>query len=162
MQAVFVNQSKIKINETAVQSLLGVICQKLLKQKTLKNRKNLRRTEISLVFLSALKMKKINNEFRQKNYPTDVLSFASVSPESLGELIFCSVVLKRQSLQHKHSFNHEFLYMLIHGILHLLGYDHEKSKKEALNMFRLQDRLFSQLTESKINLKLSHVNRSRS
>lgn len=161
MQVVIVNQSKVKINEAVAQSLVDLICKKLLKYKPLKNRKNLARTEISLVFLSALKMKKINNQFRLKNYVTDVLSFASSSSDSLGDLLFCPVVLKRQSLQHKHSFNHEMLYMLIHGILHLLGYEHEKSKKDALKMFVLQDRLFSQLTESKINLKLFHVNRSR-
>jgi probable rRNA maturation factor len=161
MEILLINQSKVKLNDSVIQALVDVICHKLIKTKSLKNVKKLQRNEISLVLLSVSKMKSLNYEFRQKNFATDVLSFAPASAESLGELIFCPVVLERQSKDHKHSFNHEFLYMLIHGILHLLGYDHEKSKKEALKMFTLQDRLFSQLTESKINLKLTHVNRSR-
>jgi probable rRNA maturation factor len=166
MQAVIINQTKIKLNQPAVQSMLDLTKLKLSKNKTLKNLKKLNCDEISLVFISVPKMKKLNHEFRGKNYATDVLSFAPNSAdkanESVGELIFCVAVLKKQALQHKHSFDHELLYMLIHGVLHLLGYDHEKSKKAALKMFTIQDRLFSQLTDSKINLKLSHVNNRRS
>jgi len=99
--------------------------------------------EISCVFLNRHQMQKINNQFRKKNKPTDVLSFQSEDPESLGELLFCVSVLKTQAKQQRHSFEHEFLYMFIHGVLHLLGYDHELSREEHQKMFRLQERCFS-------------------
>lgn len=101
--------------------------------------------ELTLVFLNRAEMKKINFQFRKKNKPTDVLSFESEDPTSLGELLFCLDVLKIQAKQQKHSLEQEFLYMMIHGILHLLGYDHELSKKEEKLMFRLQDQCFKKL-----------------
>ena len=90
-------------------------------------------------------MKKINSQFRGKNRPTDVLSFESADPNSMGELLFCVDVLKIQARAQNHSLEQEFLYMLVHGLLHLLGYDHELSKKEEMHMFRLQDQCFRQL-----------------
>ena len=104
--------------------------------------------EVTCVFLSSKEMKKINFQFRHKNYPTDVLSFNSDDPNSLGELLFCSDVLKSQAKDQGHSFELEFYYMLIHGLLHLLGYDHELSKKEEKLMFSLQDQCFQILNSN--------------
>ena len=101
--------------------------------------------ELTVVFLSALQMQNINNQFRKKNKPTDVLSFESAEVDSIGELLFCVDVLKIQAAEQKHSFEDEFNYMLIHGLLHLLGYDHETSKNEEKLMFRLQDQCFAKL-----------------
>jgi probable rRNA maturation factor len=120
--------------------------------KKIRNKKELsRKKEISLVFLNKKEMKKINLQFRTKNKATDVLSFSSEDPDSLGELLFCVEVLKMQAKQQGHSFEQEFLYMLIHGLLHLLGYDHELSKKEEKLMFRLQDQCFSLLNKDYVS-----------
>lgn len=127
------------------------------RQASLRNKDLLNCKEISLVFLSTTEMKKINKAFRGKNKATDVLSFASVTPDSLGELIFCLDVLKNQAAEQKHTLGHEFLYMFIHGLLHLLKYDHEISKIEHITMFKRQDKLFVELTEQKINLDCFHV-----
>lgn len=162
MQALVINQSTTKLNLKNIQSTLDDVVKRLSKNKTLKNSKKLKKSEITFVLISAPQMKAINFQFRGKNYATDVLSFAPSSPESLGELILCPSVLKKQAKQNGHSLDFEVLYMFIHGILHLLGYDHEKSLAEEKKMFAIQDRLFSQLTESKINLHLIHVNRRRS
>ncbi len=97
------------------------------------------------MFLSSSEMKIINRQFRKKNKPTDILSFLSVDPDSLGELLLCTDVLKAQAVRHGHSFNDEVTYMLIHGILHLLGYDHEVSQKEEKLMFCLQEKCFNGL-----------------
>lgn len=104
--------------------------------------------ELTLVFLNKNEMKRINFQFRKKNKPTDVLSFQSDDPDSLGELLFCIDVLKFQANEQKHSLEQEFVYMMIHGILHLLGYDHELSKKEEKLMFRLQDQCFKQFNDT--------------
>lgn len=102
-------------------------------------------------------MKKINKTYRQKNRATDVLSFSPTAPESFGELVFCIDVLKNQAAEQKHTLGHEFLYMLIHGLMHLLKYDHEISEREHITMFKRQDKLFVELTEQKINLDCFHV-----
>ena len=162
MQALVITQSTTKLNLKNIQTVLDEVVKRLAKNKTLKNLKKLKKDEITFVLISAPKMKTMNSQFRGKDYATDVLSFAPTSPESLGELILCPSVLKKQAKQNDHSLDFEILYMVIHGILHLLGYDHEQSLAEEKKMFLIQDRLFSQLTESKINLHLIHVNRRRS
>jgi len=72
---------------------------------------------------------------------------------SIGELVFCTEVLERQAKKQKHTLSYEFVYMFIHGLLHLLNYDHEISEKEEKIMFSLQDSIFTQLTENKLALK---------
>jgi len=102
-------------------------------------------TSLTVVLVGAAEGQALNKTHRRKNYATDVLSFAAVEEGSLGELVFCSPVLKSQAKEHKLREKEELLYLLIHGVLHLLGYDHEKSDKEARVMYRLQDRIFEQL-----------------
>jgi probable rRNA maturation factor len=147
MEAQVVNQSKNLTHAKKIQKHLDAVIRGLSKVKV-RNQKLLKSKAITLVFLDSAQMKKINKQFRGKNKPTDVLSFASIEPGSLGELLFCLDVLKKQAKQQEHSLEHEFLYMLIHGVLHLLGYDHELSAKEEKLMFRIQDTLFEQLTVS--------------
>ena len=156
MRLVIVNQTKIKINELRLKSIF----KKLLfasRHKRLRNKNLLDQKEITFVFLSSAEMKKINKTYRQKNKTTDVLSFSPTAPESMGELVFCIDVLNKQAGEQKHSLGHEFLYMLIHGVMHLLKYDHEISQREQTAMFKLQDKLFVELTEQKINLDCFHV-----
>jgi probable rRNA maturation factor len=101
-----------------------------------------------LVFINPRSARQLNSAFRRKDYATDVLSFSGVEPSSLGELVFCPQVLKRQSLAHGLSFRDELCYMVLHGLLHLLGYDHEKSQREAKRMFALQDQIFDHVLKS--------------
>jgi probable rRNA maturation factor len=102
--------------------------------------------DLTLSFVDRADMKKLNKRYRGKDYATDVLSF---SPEEkalgLGELVFCAPVLERQAREHDLSFRREMDYLIIHGFLHLLGYDHERSRKEELKMMNLQDKLFEKL-----------------
>lgn len=98
--------------------------------------------ELILVFLDRGPAKKLNLEYRGKNYATDVLSFAALEPDSLGELVLCPEVLKRQAREHGLTYQRELGYMLLHGILHLLGYDHEANEEEAEKMFAIQDEAF--------------------
>ncbi len=145
MEAQVVNQSKGRTHQKKIQQMLNAVVRGLSLKKV-RNQKMLKAKTITLVFLDAPEMKKINKQFRGKNKPTDVLSFAAMEPDSLGELLFCLDVLKKQAKDHEHSLENEFLYMLIHGVLHLLGYDHELSAKEEKLMFRIQDELFESLT----------------
>lgn len=103
------------------------------------------RRDLTLVFLDRKQAQKINKEFRGKDYATDVLSFESMDPSSLGELVLCPEVLKRQAKEHRLTYRQELGYMLVHGVLHLLGYDHETNEKDAQEMFGIQDRAFESL-----------------
>jgi probable rRNA maturation factor len=110
-------------------------------------RKKLKRLAITVVFLEPKEARRLNRQFRGKDYPTDVLSFAGdPTQDELGELVLCPSVLARQRVEHGLSFNLELGYMLLHGVLHLLGYEHEKGGAKARAMFRKQDRIFKVLS----------------
>lgn len=121
-------------------------CLELTQKELFKKKMKIHQESLTVVFLDSAAAKKMNQKFRGKNYATDVLSFAG-DQESLGELIMCPQVLTKQAKEHGHSFKAELGYMLIHGVLHLLGYDHEKSKKEATVMFQIQDQVFDRLCQ---------------
>lgn len=157
MKIVIVNQTAMKLPEAQMSRFVKSVILELRK-KRLRSSERLRlKKELTLVFLTSNQIKKINQQYRGKNKATDVLSFIPFDvdnlrgenyrgdKDSLGELLFCIDVLKKQAKEQKHSFAEEFAYMLIHGLLHLLGYDHEVSKKEEKIMFSLQDRIFEQL-----------------
>lgn len=95
---------------------------------------------ISLMICGDEKIKKINQEFRQKNKVTDVLSFPAhedlrksklkLDELFLGDLAICHQQTKRQAKEFKISYFDEFIHLFFHGVIHLLGYDHEISLKE--------------------------------
>ena len=111
--------------------------------------------ELVVVTLTPLKIAAINAKFRGKKKPTDVLSFAGSEPKVLGELLLCPRVLRKQAKVVGHSYDLEFIYMVIHGVLHLIGYDHERSDKDAREMYRLQDVIFNRVRS------LQNVRRNR-
>jgi probable rRNA maturation factor len=126
-----------------LQSRVNRIVKWLLPKLPLKPRHLLRRrSQLVLVFVDRSEGQALNLTYRKKNYATDVLSFAPIEDDFLGELVFCTPVLVNQSREHGLSLEDELIYMLIHGLLHLLGYEHEKNKAQARQMFRLQDQIF--------------------
>lgn len=96
---------------------------------------------LSVAFVGETEIQKLNKKYRGKNKPTDVLSFEQVSSfkfqassSDLGEVIICPEVVKENAKKFGVTFKQESVKMLIHGILHLCGYDHEKSEAEAVKM----------------------------
>ncbi len=146
MKLIVVNKTK-DLNTRRLEAFYKKIQTEFLRKNVRNKNLLVEKKELTLVFLNKPEMKRINFQFRRINKPTDVLSFKSEDRASLGELLFCSEVLKIQARQQKHSFEQEFIYMLIHGLLHLLGYDHELSKKEEKRMFHLQDQCFKQFNQ---------------
>ncbi len=86
---------------------------------------------LSLAFVGKEEIKSLNKKFRKKNKETDVLSFALSEKNYLGEIIICPEVVKENAKENGIPAKRELLKVFIHGILHLCGYDHEKSEKEA-------------------------------
>ncbi len=115
--------------------------------------------ELSIALVGPGRMKKINKSYRGKNRATDVLSFPEskiqlekfkICPlkksKSLGEIAICLREVKKNAKRYKSNFETELSRVLIHGLLHLLGYDHEKSEKEAEKMEEKQNHYLSLLT----------------
>lgn len=100
---------------------------------------------IEVTLCGAAKMGSLNLLYRGKNGPTDVLSFEAPpvfqGAGVLGELVICLPVMKSQAKRLGHSELTELRVLLAHGILHLLGLDHEKSPKEARRMAGLEAQL---------------------
>jgi len=103
-----------------------------------------RQIVLSVAFVTSLKIRQINREFRKKDEITDVLSFGEYKSSRellqekkpvlfLGELIMCCSDIKKSAKINKLSFKDEFKYILSHGVLHLLGFNHEKK------MFSVQE-----------------------
>lgn len=97
--------------------------------------------EISLSLVSGEEIRGLNSQFRGIDKETDVLSFPQYDDIGdageqeiipLGDVVICEDVAHRQAEEYGHSYEREFVYLFVHSILHLLGYDHmeEDEKKE--------------------------------
>ncbi len=100
--------------------------------------------ELSVAFVSFSKMKELNRNLRGVDAPTDVLSYLLEEEPFLGEVIVCPEVANSQAKEIGHSFEKELALLLIHGFLHLLGYDH-KSQGDLQKMEMLQKNLLEEL-----------------
>lgn len=90
----------------------------------------------------------LNKQYRQKDYPTDVLSFPfeeEIPDEGfyLGDIFICYPVAEEQAAENGISIEKELLTLMLHGVLHLAGYDHETDSGE---MLKLQDRFLANIT----------------
>ena len=87
-------------------------------------------SELLVRLVSAVEIQVLNNEYRGKNQPTNVLSFASEIPVEVGEailgdVVICVEVVREEAIVGDKDFTEHLSHMLIHGILHLLGYAHD-------------------------------------
>jgi len=104
------------------------------------------REKISLAFVDKEEIKKLNKKFRKKNKATDVLSFELKESGYLGEIVICPEVVKESAKKHKSAVKQEMAKVFIHGILHLLGYEHKKTNKEAEIMEKKQEKYLSKIS----------------
>jgi probable rRNA maturation factor len=85
------------------------------------------RGEVTIALVSDTRMRALNRQYRQKDYATDVLSFPANPVESfLGEIVIARGVARRQARETGHAELAELKLLALHGLLHLLGYDHER------------------------------------
>ena len=111
--------------------------------------------EIGIACVDTAESQQLNLQYREKDKPTNVLSFPSDIPEEmlalldaepLGDLVICiPVVLQEAAEQHKKPLDH-FTHLLVHGVLHLLGYDHETCEADAEEMEALEIAILKKLT----------------
>lgn len=98
-------------------------------------------TELSLLYVGDEEMARLNSEYRQVEGPTDVLSFpmhegdfGEVSPEVLGDVVISVETADAMATRYGCPFEAVLDLLLIHGVLHLAGYDHEEGEEEARAM----------------------------
>ena len=95
-----------------------------------------------VAFLPEKSIQKLNFQFFNKNKPTDVLSFSPTEKDSLGELaVYCN---EKRATRQGLTLREETFYLLLHGVLHLLGYNHESGGRKARQMYNLQDDIFKE------------------
>lgn len=104
------------------------------------------RADLSLAFVDNEEIQELNARYRNKNEPTDVLSFPSgeglpVGMQILGDVVISVEKAEEQARKRGKPLDQEIESLLIHGILHLLGYDHERSEKEAKVMRGLEKKV---------------------
>lgn len=151
------NLTKIEINQKNL---------KRIAIEVLKKEKN-RNKNFSIAFIGANRMRKLNKEYRNKNRVTDILAFPENEIEfgksypkrlkktrNLGEIVICLREIKKNSKRLKISFKEELNRVLIHGILHLLGYDHEKEIKEVLKMKMKEEKYLNICRKIKFDPKI--------
>ena len=93
--------------------------------------------ELSIRLVDETESAKLNNDYRGKNYPTNVLSFPFESPVPLepvllGDLVLCVPVVEREAAEQEKTINDHWAHLIVHGCLHLLGYDHIEDDEAEL------------------------------
>ncbi|MBI5748927.1 MAG: rRNA maturation RNase YbeY [Nitrospinae bacterium] len=154
MQIMIQSRSRMKIDQRRVKKQVSLILKKM----------GCIKSEISILFVDDDKIQVLNRDYRGKDKPTDVLSFPQIETSRdktgkgkgrgrekplpsplpipvLGDVVISLETAKRQAKERGHPFMKEVLILMIHGILHLIGYDHEKSKKMAVEMRKKEEEI---------------------
>jgi probable rRNA maturation factor len=138
-------KGKAAINKKNIPLMIAAAA-KILKLKT--------DFEITVLLVGSKKIRELNREFRHKDKVTDVLSFSQKEGEKivlpvkeagyLGDIVICYPVLKKQARLMRHSPEKEFNFLLIHGFLHLLGYN-DQTQKEYRQMEKIQNKILNSI-----------------
>ena len=122
------NQDQHPVDASRLQSQVGQVLEKLGKTQC----------ELSLLLTDDTEIQQLNKTYRSLDQATDVLSFpqdddaVNESGDTLlGDVVISVETAARQAEEHHLSFNEELILLAVHGILHLLGYDHERSPQDA-------------------------------
>lgn len=106
---------------------------------------------VNITIVDEEEIRRINNDFRQIDRVTDVLSFPAwdgsdydLSDNFLGDIAICLVRAGEQAVEYGHTLRREIAFLTVHGMLHIIGYDHVDSEDEKV-MFALQDEILQKI-----------------
>ena len=123
-------------------------------EKMLQKQKNLNsdllcqlKKNLNIVFVSKKEISRLNQQFRKKNKFSDILSFAPTEDAMLGELILCWPVIYEKTQAGAGSLSEQLCWLVLHGLLHLLGFEHEQGGRQAKKMYQLQEQLFEKILQ---------------
>ena len=136
-------QKKQKVNTSRFRKSL----KRLLKELDIENH------EISVLIVDDEQIRKINRDYLNRDRPTNVISFAmtegfsgDIHPEILGDIVISAETALRDASADGLQFSDEMEFLLIHGLLHLIGYNHENTtKEETQRMRKMEQELFYRL-----------------
>lgn len=111
-------------------------CKNIFKNKEIENFIDTE-CEISIVLESDENIQVLNRDYRGKDKPTNVLSFPQDEEMLLGDIVLAYETIEREAREAKISFRDHFIHLVVHGFLHLIGYDHE-TDEEAEEMEQLE------------------------
>jgi probable rRNA maturation factor len=105
--------------------------------------------ELSIVLTDDAEQQELNREWRGIDKPTNVLSFPQIEPFGpvsgiLGDIVLARETLEREAEELQKPFHHHFTHLVVHGFLHILGYDHIE-ERDALEMESLETRILATL-----------------
>jgi probable rRNA maturation factor len=134
------------------ESQIHHVCMTALSMQSAMDLAAVRQIELSVQFVDSVAMQSLNEQYRGKNYPTNVLSFESQMPpmmlsetaadgalQVLGDLVFCQDIVRREAQEQKKTLEHHWKHLFVHGILHLCGYDHEEPvQADAMESLEIQ------------------------
>lgn len=107
---------------------------------------------VSITFLDERAMAQLNRKHLRHSGPTDVISFgfsrAAKSDPVVGDIYICPDVARKNALSRGEPIRRELTRLVVHGTLHILGYDHPHDNREASEMWRKQERVVARLTAS--------------
>lgn len=113
--------------------------------------------ELSIVFANNAWMQELNRTYRQRDYPTNVLAFpqteiASAAPAArlLGDIVVALSVAAREACDAGQTLEERVTYLILHGLLHLLGYDHEGSAAQRRRMDKREQEILAYLQLSSV------------
>lgn len=97
--------------------------------------------DLSVAWLGVTVMRRLNREFTGRDRVTDVLAFELRGPEcAVGDVYICPAVARREAAQRRVPLRTELIRLLVHGVLHVLGYEHPDESREASAMWQRQER----------------------
>jgi probable rRNA maturation factor len=143
----YINQT----NEKSWKNYRPYICQ--IVSRTITVLKLDKKYDFSIILVDSNTIQEINREYRKIDKVTDVISFASLDDESLmnmedsvelGDIFINVQAIRDQAKDYGHSLKREFCFLVTHGILHLLGYDHLNVDDEKI-MFNLQEEILNEI-----------------
>lgn len=112
---------------------------------------------VTIIFTDEKQIHELNKQFLGRDYPTDVLSFSQFEGEQcdfidsqfLGDILICMPYAQKQAAEKAHSIELEIKFLLLHGILHLIGHDHDDEYRCEMN--DLENSIFHKLTGETID-----------
>jgi probable rRNA maturation factor len=90
----------------------------------------LQNKEINIILVDNKQIQDLNKQYRDKDFPTDVLTFPDGNYNNLGDIFVSIQKCEEQCIEYEHSFDRELGFLVVHGLLHTLGYDHQTKEQE--------------------------------
>ncbi len=125
-----IEQSELWAGQSVeIEVVLGTVLAHLTEEKS---------RDVAVVLSDNAEIQRLNRDFRGKDAPTNVLSFPSDEPDEWGDIILAHEIIADEAVAQGKAFDAHFTHLLVHGMLHLLGYDHieeaEAAEMEALEI----------------------------